>query len=719
MNNNNGFVPEGHPLAIPTEITPEENARIDSEFEELITDYKNTRRGDKEELIRRVFQFAREAHGNDRRLSGDPYICHPLAVARIVARDLGLGSTSISAALLHDVVVNCDATFEDIEKVAGERIANLVRGLTRISGGNIRFVTEETSDSRHRAVKNLKEQAENFRNLLLTISEDVRVVLVKIADRLHNMRTLDALTPFKQKRIAAETLYLYAPLADRLGLYDIKTELEDLSLRYEHPEEYKELKRQMQEAEANCALIFTTFKTPIMSLLDDLGLKYTFQYRMKTVYSIWRKIKSKHVSFDEVYDLFAARIVFEPSSPENEKIDCWRIYAAITSIYKLHPERIRDWISHPKPSGYEALQVTVMGPDCNWIEVQIRSERMNEMAEEGMAAHWKYKTGGQSSQENGLDEWINNIKEILDNPDPDATSFLDSIKLNVLSSSIYVFTPTGDLKEMPKEATALDFAFMLHTNIGLKAEAARVNHELVPLSTILESSDQVEIITAEKEHVQPEWLDFATTTKARSKIINYLNHERKRVADEGEKMMRDFLSQDGIELNNDLMVQLLKHYGETQWEDLFYRFGTGELKLDNTFVHIVRPKLRNTLFGFMGSLMPKMKRKKQPRTKATKPAYQKPLDEESVIYDPEEEIQDNKPKSSTIELKGIDGRGLLNTITRVISDCCTANIINIHLECKDGLFKGYITLDTGDPDVIETMCNQLKKIHEIQKAVKL
>lgn len=633
-NTYNGFISESQPLSVPSQLSAAEEAEIQQEFECLLEDYKHTRNGDKADLLRKVFDFARKAHGNDRRLSGVPYIYHPLAVARIVAREIGLGSTSISAALLHDVVKSTRCTYEDVEQEFGPYITSLVRGLTEISGGNVRFVTAETSDVNHPAISNPEEQAENFRNLLLTIADDVRVILVKVADRLHNMRTLSALPDFKQKRIASETLYLYAPIAERLGLYKIKKELEELGLKYEHPEEYFKLKEKIEKAEKDYATLFSAFVAPVKSLLEQLGLKYTFQYRMKTVYSVWRKMQKKHISFEEVYDLYAARIVFTPSSPENEKTDCWRIYTALASIYKIHPDRIRDWITHPKESGYEALQVTVMGPLDNWIEVQIRSDRMNQMAEEGGAAHWKYKSGKIS--DNDLGKWMQSIKDILDNPAPNAMDFLAQINLNLLSTSIYVFTKKGDLHELPKDATALDLAFAIHTDVGMHAEAARVDHELVPLSTVLENGQQVEIITSEEEHISEEWLNWVTTTRARAKVRSWINKKRS-----GEQPA-------AVKKQNKLIA------------------------------------------GLLG--MVKKKKKERPRK--------------------EEFIQ----RSSTIELSGIDGRGLLNTITRVITDTCTANIINIHLECKDGLFKGYITLDTGDTEAINKMCNALKKIHEIEKA---
>ena len=628
---------ETEPQATPKPITPEEEVMIQKEFEGLLEDYKHTRNGDKSELLKKAFDFAKNAHGSDRRLNGDPYICHPLAVARIVAREIGLGSTSISAALLHDVVNLQHSTFEEVEREFGPYIGRLVRGLTHISGKNFRFLNEESDEDNMSLIATSEEQAENFRNLLLTIADDVRVILVKVADRLHNMRTLEALPTEKQKRVATETMSLYAPIADRLGLYNIKKELEDLGLKYNHPEEYQRLKNLMHEAEENYKLLFTTFAAPVKSLLDDLGLKYTFTYRIKTIYSVWRKMKKKHISFDQIYDLYAARIVFTPSSPENEKTDCWRIYNVLTSIYKIHPDRIRDWISHPKESGYQALQVTIMGPDNNWIEVQIRSERMNEKAEEGDAAHWKYKSGKIS--DNDLGKWMKDIKDILDNPAPNAMDFLAQINLNVLSKSIYVFTTKGELTQLPKEATALDFAFTIHTDIGIHAEAARIDHELKPLNTTLENGQQVEIITSDKEMVTKEWFNWVTTTKARAKIRGWLRTN---------------------------------------------------MKIDPTSLET--PKKKGMFSNLIGIVTKKKKKKVQP---------------------PKEEYI---PRSTTIELSGIDAQGLLNTITHVIGEICSCNIVNIHIESKDGLFKGYITFNTGDTKVVNKICTELKKVHGIDKA---
>lgn len=712
---------EESPKAI-NEITPEEMAHIREEFEALLQDYAHTRNGDKSELIRQVFEFALKAHGNERRRSGDPYICHPLAVARIVSKEIGMGSTTISAALLHDVVKNSDCTFEQIDEAFGTRIGNLVRGLTKISGGNVRFVTEETSDSQHKAIKNPEEQAENFRNFLLTMSEDIRVIIVKIADRLHNMRTLGALSELKQRRIANETLYLYAPLAYRLGFFNIKSELEDLSLKYEHPDDYYELKGLLKESEESRERLFKTFSVPIISMVDGLGLKYTFSYRLKSIYSIWKKMQVKHIPFEEVYDLFATRIVFKPQSEDSEKTDCWRIYSAITSVYKVHPDRIRDWISSPKSNGYEALHITVMGPDGNWIEVQIRSERMDEKAERGMAAHWRYKDGNvQESKtaienDKSLDKWLGDIKEILDNPAPNALDFLDTIKLNLLSTEIYVFTPNGDLKELPKGASALDFAFALHTRIGMRAEAARVNHEIVPLNTILESGQQVEIITADEDKICADWAKIVTTTKARTRIQNFINKQRKQKSAAGKALLTDYVKKCGYELNNDIMVILLNKFGLHQWDDLFIKIDDGEIKLNDKLRKLIKPKNKGHILGFLHLNNPVSKISQKitsghQQAKAAKAAKAAQAEGDAKVAE--------KSHTSTIELVGIDAKGLLNTITKVIGETCTANMINIHLECKDGIFKGYITLDTGDAKEIQNMCTALKKIHEIEKAAKI
>ncbi|MCD8309961.1 MAG: RelA/SpoT family protein, partial [Prevotellaceae bacterium] len=452
-----------------------EEEMIEKAFQELITDYLATKHRKHTEIITKAFNFANQAHKGIKRRSGEPYILHPIAVAKIVCNEIGLGSTSICAALLHDVVEDTDYTVEDIENIFGAKIAQIVDGLTKIAGG---IFGERAS-----------AQAENFKKLLLTMSDDIRVILIKIADRLHNMRTLGSLLPNKQFKIAGETLYIYAPLANRLGLYKIKTELENLSFRYEHPGEYREIELKLEATAAERDTLFTDFTAPIRTELDKMGLKYHILARVKSVYSIWNKMQTKHVPFEEVYDLLAVRIIFEPENLDEERNICFDIYVALTKIYKPHPDRLRDWVNHPKSNGYQALHVTLMGNHGQWVEVQIRSKRMDEVAEQGLAAHWKYKEGGGYEDEGELEKWLHTIKEILDDPQPDAIDFLDTIKLNLFASEIFVFTPKGEFKTMPQNATVLDFAFSLHTDIGSHCIGAKVNHKLVPLSHKLQSGD--------------------------------------------------------------------------------------------------------------------------------------------------------------------------------------------------------------------------------------
>ena len=503
-----------------------EEQMIEQAFQELINDYLATKHRKRVEIITKAFNFANQAHKGIKRRSGEPYIMHPIAVAKIVCNEIGLGSTSICSALLHDVVEDTDYTVEDIENIFGPKIAQIVDGLTKISGG---IFGDRAS-----------AQAENFKKLLLTMSDDIRVILIKIADRLHNMRTLGSMLPNKQFKIAGETLYIYAPLAHRLGLNRIKTELENLSFKYEHPEEYREIEQKLNATASERNQVFTDFTAPIRQQLDKMGLKYRILARVKSIYSIWNKMQTKHVPFEEIYDILAVRIIFEPRNMEEELNDCFDIYVSISKIYKPHPDRLRDWVSHPKSNGYQALHVTLMGNNGQWIEVQIRSERMNDVAEQGFAAHWKYKEGGGSEDEGELEKWLHTIKEILDDPQPDAIDFLDTIKLNLFASEIFVFTPKGDLKTMPQNATALDFAFSLHTDIGCHCIGAKVNHKLVPLSHKLQSGDQVEILTSKSQRVQAEWLTYATTAKAKAKIAAVLRKEAKNYQKEGESM-DDFL----------------------------------------------------------------------------------------------------------------------------------------------------------------------------------
>lgn len=488
-----------------SDFTPQEERLIEDEYQALLNDYLNSMHSQRVELIERAYHLAKQAHNGVRRLSGEPYMMHPLSVARIVVKEIGLGSTSICAALLHDVVEDTDYTTEDIERMFGPKIASIVEGLTKLSGGVF-------------ADKAMK-QAENVRKLVLTMSEDIRVMLVKLADRLHNMRTLAAQRPEKQRKIAAETQYIYAPMAHRLGLFSIKTELENLSFRYEFPEQYTEVENQLLAIKGQQMDNFEDFAAPIRRKLTMMGYKFNLYARTKSVYSIYKKMTKKGVPFDQIYDLMAARVVFEPSSDLSEKDQCWMIYSAITEIYRPHPERIRDWISMPKANGYEALHVTVMGNHGQWIEVQIRTERMHELAEHGLAAHWKYKSGDNSGGE--LDKWLQEIKDVLANPDPDAIAFLDTFKLNLFAHEVFVFTPKGDIRTLAQGATVLDLAYQLHTELGEHCIGANVNKHARALSYILQSGDQVEILTSKKQKPEPEWLEIAVTAKAKDSIKKY------------------------------------------------------------------------------------------------------------------------------------------------------------------------------------------------------
>ena len=558
----------------PKEIADEE--MINQAFQELLNDYLHTKHRKRVEIITKAFNFANQAHKGIKRRSGEPYIMHPIAVAQIVCNEIGLGSTSICAALLHDVVEDTDYTVEDIENIFGPKIAQIVDGLTKISGG---IFGDRAS-----------AQAENFKKLLLTMSNDIRVILIKIADRLHNMRTLGSMLPNKQYKIAGETLYIYAPLANRLGLYKIKTELENLSFKYEHPEEYAEIEEKLNATAAERDKVFNDFTAPIRTQLDKMGLKYRILARVKSIYSIWNKMQTKHVPFEEIYDLLAVRIIFEPRNVEEELNDCFDIYVSISKIYKPHPDRLRDWVSHPKANGYQALHVTLMGNNGQWIEVQIRSERMNDVAEQGFAAHWKYKEGGGSEDEGELEKWLKTIKEILDDPQPDAIDFLDTIKLNLFASEIFVFTPKGELKTMPQNSTALDFAFSLHTDIGSHCIGAKVNHKLVPLSHKLQSGDQVEILTSKSQRVQPQWEVFATTARARAKIAAILRKERKANQKIGEELLSEFLKKEEIRPEEAVVEKLRKLHNFKNEEELLAAIGSKAIILGEADKNELREK---------------------------------------------------------------------------------------------------------------------------------
>lgn len=551
-----------------------DNELINGAFQHLLDTYLASRHRKKVDIITKAFNFARQAHKGVRRLSGEPYIMHPIAVAQIACEEVGLGSTSICAALLHDVVEDTDYTTEDIENIFGSKIAQIVDGLTKISGG---IFGEQAS-----------AQAENFKKLLLTMSNDIRVILIKICDRLHNMRTLQSQPANKQYKIAGETLYIYAPLANRLGLNKIKSELENLSFQYEHPDEYNSIKAKLASTEASRRELFDQFTAPIEEALKKMGIKYEIKERVKTPYSIWNKMQNKHVTFDEIYDILAVRIIFTPEKREEEVNECFNIYVAISKIYKSHPDRLRDWLNHPKANGYQALHVTLMSKQGRWIEVQIRSDRMDEIAEQGFAAHWKYKEGEENEyteDESELNEWLRTIKEILDDPQPDAMDFLDAIKLNLFASEIFVFTPKGEIKTMPAGCTALDFAFSIHTFLGSHCIGAKVNHKLVPLSHKLNSGDQVEILTSKSQHVQPSWINFVSTAKARAKIQAILRRDGREMQKQGEEILNAFLTKNEIENTAATIDKLAAFHEVKNREELLQALGEktillGEKDLD-------------------------------------------------------------------------------------------------------------------------------------------
>ena len=556
---------------------------IQSEFQALLDDFSKTSHEQNIELITKAFNFAKNAHKGTKRRSGEPYIMHPLAVARIVVNEIGLGTTSICSSLLHDVVEDTDYTVEDIEAFFGPRIAKIVEGLTKISGG---VFAEKAS-----------EQAENFRKLLLTMSEDARVILVKIADRLHNMRTLGSMPLAKQYKISGETQYIYAPLAHRLGLFSIKTELEDLSYKFEHPEEYKQIQDKLAVDEKAREVFYKEFSAPIERRLKEMGYEFTIQARIKSIYSISKKMVKRKIPFEEVYDILADRIVFVPREEMSEKDQCWMLYSTITHFYKPHPERIRDWVSTPKANGYEALHVTVMGPGGRWVEVQIRSKRMDEIAEQGLAAHWKYKTG--ENDESELEKWLKTIRELLEHPDPNAIDFLDTFKLNLFSQEIFVFTPKGDIRTIAKGATALDFAYSLHSQLGNKCIGAKANHKLVPLNYILKSGDQVEILTSNKQIPQRDWLNYVTTAYAKDRLLLFFKREDKALAAEGQRIIEDLFSKNQISFDNENTIKILNYLHLNSRTELFLQTGKGLLNPEDTIKTLFKQGKRNLLSKYI------------------------------------------------------------------------------------------------------------------------
>ena len=733
-----------------------EEQLIEDKFQELLNGYLNSNHRKKVEIIERAFKFAKEAHKGIRRRSGEPYILHPIAVARIVSQEIGLGSTSICAALLHDVVEDTEYTVEDIENHFGKKIASIVDGLTKISGG---IFGDQAS-----------AQAENFRRLLLTMSEDIRVILIKMADRLHNMRTLGSMLPSKQYKIAGETLYIYAPLAHRLGLFAIKTELEDLAFKYEHPDAYNQIKQKIAETEESRQQIYNNFAKPIVAKLKELGFDFEMKARVKSIYSIWNKMEAKHIPFEEVYDLYAVRIIFKCPNEADEKKECWTIYSVITDIYKLHPERTRDWVSRPKANGYKALHLTVMGPDGNWIEVQIRSEKMDEIAERGFAAHWKYKVGN-SDEESELDIWLKTIKDILEHPEPNAIDFLDTIKLNLFSTEIFVFTPKGELITLPKDATALDLAFTLHSDLGFHCIAAKVNHRLVPLSQKLQSGDQVEILTSKSQTPKEEWLNLVTTAKARSRLMTALRKDRRKIIANGETQFKEYLANNHLDYSNELVTKIVSALGLQNREDLFFKIGNEEITPNENIKKIIKGKSVNPFmrylklsFGNNSKNEPAKPQQPQHPTIDRKQTYILrdvngvknykvadcccPIpgddvlgyveDDETVVVHKRECPVAMRLKSSfgprlvstqweaskslsfpaKIEIQGIDRMGILNEITRVISNELMLDMRGLTIQANEGVFDGTVNIMVHDTQVVESLCNKLRKIKGVQKAAR-
>ena len=754
---------------------------INAAFEKLTDDYLRSRHRKKVDLIIKAFNFARQAHKGVRRLSGEPYIMHPISVAQIVCSEIGLGSTSICSALLHDVVEDTDYTVEDIENMFGAKIAQIVDGLTKISGG---IFGEQAS-----------AQAENFKKLLLTMNDDIRVILIKIADRLHNMRTLESQPANKQYKIAGETLYIYAPLAHRLGLYKIKSELENLSFKFEHPEEYASIVRQLEDSKVTLHTSFEQFIQPIEEALKAMDFDYEIRERIKTPYSIWSKMQNKHVTFQEIYDVLAVRIIFKPKSRKDEVDDCFKIYAALTKIYRRHPDRLRDWVTKPKANGYQALHVTLMSRQGLWIEVQIRSDRMDEIAEQGLAAHWKYKETSYELAEGGeelvpastsealasrtgdndeMNEWLHTIKEILDDPQPDAMDFLDAIKLNLEASELFVFTPKGEIKTMPANSPVLDFAFSIHTFLGSHCIGAKVNHKLVPLSHQLNSGDQVEVLTSKSQHVQPSWVNFVNTAKARAKIQAILRRNSREVQKKGEERLSEWLAKNGFEMTLALADQLTKFHESSCREEFYQSLGENTIVLGDADVDELKGKNKKKNESSSGGW-----RKYVPFVKAKKSEVQvqpelfivpEKFNRKQTIYLTEENIMQfvfpdcchpipgddvlgyidnknrieihkracpvaNKLKASygnrildvkwdmhkrlffdaTIRLGGIDRRGLVNEVTRVISNQLSVDIRKIMFTSEDGIFDGTIELRIHDREDVRQIIDKLKEVDDLKE----
>ena len=726
-----------------------ENKRIARQYKELLRISYQTLTDDDKQLIRSAFEIAVDAHKNQRRKSGEAYIFHPIAVAKIVASEIGLDAVSIASALLHDVVEDTEYTLDDIDRMFGETVARIVDGLTKIS--------------HLKKDMNISQQAENFRKMLLTLNDDVRVIIIKIADRYHNMLTMDSMPEDKQVKIASETLYIYAPLAHRIGLYNIKTELEDLSLKYTEPEVYNDIKSKIEDSKEEQQEYIDSFAEVIDNSLKKEGLEYTIKGRMKSIFSMRKKMMTQNVSFDEIYDKFALRIIYK-SDTQNEKFLAWKIYSIVTDHFTPNPVRLRDWISSPKSTGYEALHITVMGPKGKWVEVQIRSERMHEIAEKGYAAHFKYKHGDQKEQ--GIEIWLNKLQEALENANTNAVDFVEEFKLNLYAKEIFVFTPNGELKSLPKGATPLDFAFNIHTEVGMRTRGAKVNGKLVPLNTTLHSGDQVEIITSEQAKPNQNWLDYATTARARSKIKSVLREEKKSIAEDGKEILRRKLKSQKISVNEDSINKLVSFFKLKTSLDLFYRVGIGSIdnqmikdfasSYNNAFISFFKNRMRknpvpedigkdeitskydmlvfgkeeekldyklsqccnpipgDTVFGFVSvSEGIKLHKKNCPNAISLQSNYAYRIISAKWVDSSQEESM------ADIQLTGIDNLGLINEITKVISSNMHVNMRNLNFNTDGGTFTGKITVVVKNKAILKKVIENLKQINGIDKVTRL
>ena len=726
-----------------------ENKEIVKQYKELLQISYQTLSNKDKILIRSAFDTAVNAHRNQRRKSGEPYVFHPISVAKIVAHEIGLDATSIAAALLHDVVEDTEYSFEDIEKLFGSDVMRIVEGLTKISK-----LSKES---------NVSLQAENFRKLLITLNDDIRVIIIKIADRLHNMQTLDAMPEYKQIRIASETLYIYAPLSHRIGLYNIKTELEDLSFKYTEADRYETIKNKIEESKEEQDQYINSFSEIIQFALAKEKLKYQIKGRSKSIFSINRKMTIQNIPFENVFDKFAIRIIYK-STHRNEKFLAWKIYSIITDHFTPNPTRLRDWITAPKSNGYEALHITVMGPNNKWVEVQIRSERMNEIAEKGYAAHYKYKQGQQ--KDIAIESWLDKLQEVLENQNENPVDFVENFKLNLYAKEIFVFTPTGDIKSLPKGATALDFAFSIHTEIGMKTRGARVNGKLVPLSRMLKSGESIEIITSKNIKPTANWLDFVKTSRAKSKIKSSLNDEKKRIADDGRETLRRKLKQLKITLKDKIVSQMLRYFNLNNSLDLYYRVGLGTIdnkqlkdfstKYNSSFLNFFKKRIRkqtiphkkegkdqitqrfdtlvfgkemetlkhslsnccnpiagDQVFGYISvNEGIKVHKKDCPNSLSLQSNFAYRIIKAKWVDSSSDEF------TAILKLSGIDNMGIVSEVTKSITGDMSININKLSFDSEDGIFTGLISVNVKNKTILNRLINRILKVKGVDKVIR-